>query len=407
MPRVLASAALLCVLLPSAAVAQAPDVYVVNRSSVAIRSIQLAVPGTGQWGTNLLGDAVLPAGYRFRVPPQGGCAYDVRVVYASAVEEQRRAENICAPRELAFHGPSPALGSAPATGPREPAERSRPLGGLVGQRGFGGDPDRERIAREEMERQRSAREQERQAVEREMERAKREAEARSGATRAEARRQSEAVATRGHSPSRSQVLPEFPWPPPEPSSRAELARALFVGADTPEPSLAAVARRLTTALEAATYSEYSFYRAPGGFALVARLERMADDGTPLPAQFRFLQPGSPEPFSLATYVKQLFFAPAGFYRQLVFVASDQPFTATGPAIDAKGATRLLREGANRLPDDFERMPFSARHHMSALVYEFQKGPREGEVATLAPGRLPARTHLERAGILPVLGRDGR
>ena len=203
------------------------------------------------------------------------------------------------------------------------------------------------------------------------------------------------------------ALPDFPWPPPEPSARTELPNALFTASGKANPSLASVGAHLVSALEQARYFEYSYYRAPGGFALVARLERMATDGTPLPEEFRFLQPGSQEPFSLAVYVKQLFFAPEGFYRQIVFVASDQPFAATGARIDAKGAALLLRSGANRLSGDYETLPFTPEHRVSALIYEFQKGARDGDVSTLTPGRLGARTHLDRAGIYPALAKPDR
>lgn len=202
-------------------------------------------------------------------------------------------------------------------------------------------------------------------------------------------------------------LPEFPWPPPEPSTRTELPNALFAVQGKATPSLAAVGAQLVGALERTRYFEYSYYRAPGGFALVARLERMASDGAPLPEELRFLQPGSQEPFSLAVYVTRLFFAPEGLYRQIVFVVSDQPFTATGAKIDATTATRLLRGGANRLSGDYETTPFTPDHRVSALVYEFQKGARDGDVSALMPGRLGARTHLDRTGIYPALERGGR
>jgi hypothetical protein len=203
------------------------------------------------------------------------------------------------------------------------------------------------------------------------------------------------------------ALPDFPWPPPEPSARTELPNSLFTTSGKASPSLASVGAQLVGALEQAHYFEYSYYRAPGGFALVARLERMASDGTPLPEEFRFLQPGSQEPFSLAVYVKRLFFAPEGFYRQIVFVASDQPFAATGARIDAKAAAQLLSSGANRLSGDYETLPFTPEHRVSALIYEYRKGAGEGDVSTLTPGRLGARTHLDRAGIYPALEKPGR
>jgi hypothetical protein len=194
------------------------------------------------------------------------------------------------------------------------------------------------------------------------------------------------------------ALPDFPWPPPAPSAQVVLPNSLFQAAGKPAPSLASVGAQLVKALEQARYFEYSYYRVPNGFALVARLERIGVDGTPLPEEFRFLLPGSQEPFSLAVYIKQLFFAPEGFYRQIVVVVTDQPFAATGDKLDSSAAAKLLSGGANRLSNDFDTLPFTAAHRASALIYEFRKGAKAGDVSTLNPGRLGARTHLERAGI---------
>ena len=194
------------------------------------------------------------------------------------------------------------------------------------------------------------------------------------------------------------TLPDFPWPPPTPSTQIVLPNSLFQVSGKPTPSLSSVGAQLVGALEQARYFEYSYYRVPNGFALVARLERIGPDGTPLPEEFRFLLPGSQEPFSLGVYIKQLFFAPEGFYRQIVVVVTDRPFTATGETLDAPAAARLLGGGANRLSNDFETMQFTEAHRVSALIYEFRKGAQQGDVSTLTPGRLGARTHLERAGI---------
>ncbi|MBL8550766.1 MAG: hypothetical protein JNJ73_12350 [Hyphomonadaceae bacterium] len=196
-------------------------------------------------------------------------------------------------------------------------------------------------------------------------------------------------------------LPDFPWPPPTPSARFVLQRTLLANARTQFD----VGERLTSALDRAGYSEYSFYRAPGGFALVARLERMREDGSSAPGDLRFLSPDTSAPFSLGTYVQQLFFAPEGYYRQIVFVTSDKPFT-TNPddTLTAGEAAQLLRQGANRLPESFRQRQFTAAHRVTALVYEFRKGARDRDVTTLDPGRLAGRTHLQRAGILPALER---
>ena len=199
-------------------------------------------------------------------------------------------------------------------------------------------------------------------------------------------------------------LPDFPWPPPLPSARLVMPDSLFRSPASPEPTLSAVGARLTAALAEATYNEYSYYRVPNGFALVARLERISAEGTPMPEEFRFLQPGSQEPFSFASYIRQLFFAPEGFYRQIVFVVTDQPFAATGNKLDPAAAAKLLSHGVDRLSGDYDIAPFTAAHRVSALIYEFSKGPRERDVSMLTPGRLGARMHLDRAGIYPALSR---
>jgi hypothetical protein len=197
------------------------------------------------------------------------------------------------------------------------------------------------------------------------------------------------------------TLPEFPWPPPATSAQTVLSDRFFR-----PPSngvvLANVGDRLVAALERAGYVEYSFYHAPGGFALVARLERIGTDGTPLPEQLRFLAPRSPEPFSLTTYIERLFFAPAGFYRQIVLAVTNQSFSATGARLNADGAAILLSRGANSLPDSFQALPFTDAHRVTALIYEFYKGPMDRDVRMLAPSRLGARTHLERARIYQSL-----
>ena len=193
-------------------------------------------------------------------------------------------------------------------------------------------------------------------------------------------------------------LPEFPWPPPAPSEQLLLPDATFRKPGAPAPSLAAVGERIVHALHSADYLEYSFYRAPNGFALVARLERTTPDGTPLPAEFRYIPPDASEPFSLTGYIRSLFFAPEGFYRLIVFVVTDQPFVASETSVDAAGANRLLRNGANRLPEQLSHEVFTPAHVVTVLIYEYRKGHGGSEVAAIVPGRLAAETHLERSQI---------
>jgi hypothetical protein len=52
--------------------------------------------------------------------------------------------------------------------------------------------------------------------------------------------------------------------------------------------------------------DYSYYRVPGGFALIARLERIDDTGKALSENERFLPPDAKKSFDIGSYVGQLF-----------------------------------------------------------------------------------------------------
>jgi hypothetical protein len=106
------------------------------------------------------------------------------------------------------------------------------------------------------------------------------------------------------------ALPDFPWPPPPPSScmmllspptpsERQRANRLRCERSTRSPfpgdaTFGAVDARIAAALRAAEYSRWSYYAVPGGFAIVARLERTRDDARPAPAGERFLPPSEDE-----------------------------------------------------------------------------------------------------------------
>lgn len=191
-------------------------------------------------------------------------------------------------------------------------------------------------------------------------------------------------------------LPRFPWPPPQPSEQTTLPRTRLARVFGPEASLYDVAEHLIGGLNRAAYSEHSFYAVPDGFALVARLERITDDGRPASDQYRYMPPGG-EPFSLSTYLTGLFVAPVGRYRQIVFVVTGQPFVASGRALTERRASDILRQGANILPARYRSIRFNETHQVTALIYEFVKSGQQPMQQTNS-GRLGAVTHLRRSGI---------
>ncbi|MGE0595948.1 MAG: hypothetical protein AB7P07_06270 [Hyphomonadaceae bacterium] len=190
-------------------------------------------------------------------------------------------------------------------------------------------------------------------------------------------------------------LPAFPWPPPQPSSQVQIQRARFAG----DTRFGHVADRLRIALNATGHARMSFYSAPGGFAMVTRIERLRDDARP-EEQDRFVTPqeGAEGTLDFLGFIQSLWFAPTGYYRQIVFIATDQPFVASAPAPTVEEADEMLGGGLDRLPEAYAALAFTPRHRVEALVYEFQKqGETPAQVAR--PARWNANMHLTRLGLL--------
>ena len=78
--------------------------------------------------------------------------------------------------------------------------------------------------------------------------------------------------------------------------------------------------------------------------------------------------------------------------------TDRPFVTAAEGMDARRAQTLLSGGANDLPEQLRTEAFTQAHKVTALIYEFRKGSRAGDVAAIIPGRLAAATHLQRARI---------
>lgn len=199
----------------------------------------------------------------------------------------------------------------------------------------------------------------------------------------------------------SDDLAPFPWPsPPQPSVSALVPRRLLFGGDDSARSLAAVGARLDGAIAAAGYLQPKYLGAGcDGFAIMLDLEHIEADGTRMSGTAGFAPPGQDEPFKLASYIRRLFYAPPGHYRQIVLVVSDQRLAGTTPPPSEAELRSIARDGASVLPAAFAAVPFSPRHEVTALIYEFEKGPLDGDARVIPPdGRLGATVHLKKAQI---------
>ncbi|MEM7677253.1 MAG: hypothetical protein AAF449_14730 [Myxococcota bacterium] len=210
-------------------------------------------------------------------------------------------------------------------------------------------------------------------------------------------------------------MPTFPSPIPTPSARMALPPSFLTQtAAKPAPRLSDAAEELHALLLSAGYSEQAYYELrPGGqttgFALVTRIERIRSDGTPFPAQERFLAAHAPERFDVLQFLKSLFVAPVGYYRVLVFTVSTDRIRTDGPAMTDAQAETLLNQGASRLAGCIAQAPYTRAHAIDALVYEFRHAPEEQNapdkaVSQLLPSQLAPDVHLRNAGIFVGLNR---
>jgi hypothetical protein len=206
-------------------------------------------------------------------------------------------------------------------------------------------------------------------------------------------------------PSPEAPWPKFPWPPPEASGRVQIPDA-FVRKDEPS-TLGDLASRLEGALTEAEYAQWSYFAAPWGFVLVTCLEQVEEDGTPKEGDARWaIDAGELKRFTLKSYLKALFKADPGHFRVVAIVVTTDSFATSGNRPGRDEAVKWLSKGVNRLPSEIAQRPYTAAHACTALVYEFEKPVGKQRAVAVVPGRLPARRHLERAGVWNGLERRG-
>ena len=196
-------------------------------------------------------------------------------------------------------------------------------------------------------------------------------------------------------------VPTFQWPPPRASARFDLPASLLPG----DARLTDIAAILEQALGEAGFPDKSYYAVPGGFALVAQLERINDEGQPQPGGGRWdaeLRP--PKVMTVRSYFEALFLPRPGRYRLVVFLVTSQAFAYKSESVSFEVSRDWLWAGSNRLPPSVGIERYSADHYTTALIYEFHQPGVQQPAALRIPSALSGRLHLERAGIWARLRR---
>jgi hypothetical protein len=113
----------LALLTPAASQANDTSFELVNRSSESILKVNISPIDATGWGPDLLGKDVILSGSKqlFNPGSSNGCLFDVRVVYQSNREEERRSVNLCETEALAFNGSGASNAARPSGGSSPPA----------------------------------------------------------------------------------------------------------------------------------------------------------------------------------------------------------------------------------------------------------------------------------------------
>lgn len=201
----------------------------------------------------------------------------------------------------------------------------------------------------------------------------------------------------------TQALPDFPWPPPNPSASSELLR------DSAGTGLTFgnVNSRIVEALsKKGGYYDISYFGVPNGFAIVTHIEQTDLDGYPDPSNrwVAEIAPISAKNFSLGNYFKALIGAPEGHYRIFVFIVTSNLVVSSGTPVSQAEAEGWLLEGANKLPTWMESLPYTREHTCTAYIYEFVQSGHGAEANQNIPSEITGQQHLERAGLWDTLER---
>ena len=194
-------------------------------------------------------------------------------------------------------------------------------------------------------------------------------------------------------------VPEFPWPPPAASASYVFPRGLFAEQST----VGRVAALILSALDRRGYVEHSFFRAGmDGVALVTRLERITEDGSPALESQRW--PGALDDRNttdLRRFLSGLFFVDPGRYRVIVFIFQHMPFAQSHQEVTGDKARAWLQEGLNVLPREMAERSFE-EGDCTVLVYEFASN---GSTVSRVESRMTGKQHLEKAGLLALLSQN--
>jgi len=198
-------------------------------------------------------------------------------------------------------------------------------------------------------------------------------------------------------------MPSFPWPPPNPD--CYLGTILANKLNTKAARLEDIDERLCRALDALDYRHRSYFKTPGGFALVTQMEQFADDGS-IKERYRWEDYPVQEDFDgFWNYFKRLVLPNHGRFRVFVFVVTnDEEYAKSeGGSIATNKITGWASHGAPVIPGEYAVGEVGSSHRLEVLIYEFVAPQSTKQCTEKCPAYLNAHTHLSQSGLLGLIG----
>lgn len=199
-------------------------------------------------------------------------------------------------------------------------------------------------------------------------------------------------------------LATIPVRPPKFSASGEIA---FAAGAQPQ-TYTAVAKMLVRALERADYRDIRFMPATGGFVVLTSMERIERDGSPADDRWNL----DLTPFA-SNLFKGLFDVVAGGksridrFRVIAFVVSAQSVIPLEQPTLRKEARDVWSSSAElSFPSAIGARPFTERHHIHLLVYEFERSVVLHDDADLVPRSDRVSAILTQAGLECLLRGGG-
>ena len=173
-------------------------------------------------------------------------------------------------------------------------------------------------------------------------------------------------------------------------------------AGRPVPRLADISARLDRSMDAASYRDRRYYLIPNGFAVMSQLEQFDINGR-YNGNRRFAPPEAQD-FDPLESVRNIFFAPVGYYRYIVFLVTDQPVIVSNHSMDRPEAISRFDQGAAAAPNCLDQIEFGDRYRVTALVYEYRKVGDDRSAPVPFNSPVGIERHLTASGLLAALSR---